>query len=211
MNLSAPIATVIPGAFGVVIEQLAMTETEYTRAGLAKRCAGRVGKSRVYELLEEMTASGLVIKRELEEAKFYSLNRAHILAGPILQLAATREIFLDRVRQELAAWSPAPEAAYLFGSVARGSSSLGSDVDVLLVRSDSIAEADEHWNRQRFDLELAIERWTGNAAHIVEYSESQWRELIAQGQALTVEIFESSLILFGNSEMRDNEVAQANG
>ena len=197
MNLSFPIATVIPGAFGVVIDQLAVSDTEYTRSGLAKKVAGKVGKSRVYELLEELTASGLVIERQLEGSKVYSLNREHLLAAPVLQLAATRGMFLERLRKTLSEWSPKPEAAYLFGSVARGSSSSQSDVDILAIRPDQVLDGDEHWLRQLFDLEISIERWTGNNAHVLDYSESQWRELIKQRQALTIEILSEAVTISG--------------
>lgn len=197
MNLSFPIATVIPGAFGVVIDQLAMSDTEYTRSGLAKKVAGKVGKSRVYELLEELTASGLVIERQLEGSKVYSLNREHLLAAPVLQLAATREMFLERLKKTLSEWSPQPTAAYLFGSVARGSSSAQSDVDILVIRPEQVVDGDEHWLRQVFDLEISVERWTGNNAHILDYSESQWRELLAQRQALALEILSEAVTISG--------------
>lgn len=197
MNLSFPIATVIPGAFGVVIDQLAMSETEYTRSGLAKKVAGKIGKSRVYELLEELTASGLVIERQLEGSKVYSLNREHLLAAPVLQLAATRGLFLERLQKTLSEWSPKPIAAYLFGSVARGSSSVQSDVDILVIRSDKVVGGDENWLRQVFDLELTVERWTGNNAHILDYSEKQWRELIFQQQSLAIEILSEAVTILG--------------
>lgn len=197
MNLSFPLASVIPGAFGVVVDQLAMSETEYTRSGLAKRVAGRVGKSRVYELLEELTASGLVIERQVEGFKVYSLNRDHLLTAPLLQLVRTRETFLRRLNLTLSEWAPSPAAGYLFGSVARGSSTSESDVDILIIRPDEVADGDEHWLRQRFDLEIAVERWTGNPAQILDYSASQWRELVAQRQALAEEILNEAVTILG--------------
>lgn len=206
MNLATPIAHVIPGALGIVLDQLAMSETEYTRSGLAKRVAGKVGKSRVYELLEELTESGLVLERQLEGPKLYSLNRSHLLAGPVLQLAKTRETLINRLGNSFSEWSPKPIASYIFGSVARGSSSSKSDIDILLIRPDEILQGEDNWLRQRFDIEIAIEQWTGNSAHILDYSESEWKTLVAAKQALTLEVFSDAVTLFGPSigELNDH-------
>jgi|AntAceMinimDraft_12_1070368.scaffolds.fasta_scaffold27138_2 hypothetical protein len=98
--------------------------------------------------------------------------------------------------EELAQWRPQASSAYLYGSVAKGTSSNTSDVDILIIRPDHVAVDDRSWERQIFALEVASPKWTGNQAAITEHSESEWDLLGKQRYNLVTQIESSGLKLF---------------
>lgn len=56
--------------------------------------------------------------------------------------------------------------AWLFGSAARGDGSETSDIDIAVVRADSVDPDDADWSSQLVELSDAVTRWTGNDASV---------------------------------------------
>jgi DNA-binding transcriptional ArsR family regulator len=198
MNLAFPIETAIPSSHGPVLQQLATASHEVTGLQLAELLKGQVGKSRVYQVLEELEGTGLVDLKRVGASKLYSLNREHLVAAPVIELANLRHRFLEKLKTELHTWKPAPAAAFLFGSVAEGTAKINSDVDILLIRPDAVEANNPAWERQVFDFEVSIDRWTGNQAQIIDYSESEWKKLKSQSQNLVGQVRKNGILLFGN-------------
>jgi predicted nucleotidyltransferase len=92
---------------------------------------------------------------------------------------------------------PAPAAAVLFGSFARREGGPESDVDLLLIRPDALAEDDAAWMRQRYDLARQLEWWTGNNAQIVELTSAELDRAVEQGDDLIAAVRRDGYILVG--------------
>lgn len=105
---------------------------------------------------------GLVLAEPAGSATLYRLNREHLLCGPILEMVAARRCLLERLRARLEQWTVPCEHASLFGSVARGDDTAGSDVDVLVVRRLDVEVFDPTWQDQLRSLEEDVLSWTGN-------------------------------------------------
>lgn len=90
-------------------------------------------------------------------ANLYRLNREHLAAAAIDELATLRSRLLAAMRDHLASWRPAPWAAWLFGSTARSDGSAESDLDVLIVRHNRVKDDHPIWAEltERFAADVA--------------------------------------------------------
>jgi len=93
--------------------------------------------NRASEILADLARQGLVDVEHVARSDLYELNREHVLF-PVLHslFAAERDVpeDLERfLRRRLRALVRGVEEAYLFGSVARNESRLGSDIDLAVV------------------------------------------------------------------------------
>lgn len=64
--------------------------------------------------------------------------------------------------------SSRPVHVSVFGSAARADGQVESDIDLLIVRPENLAEDDPHWREQLHRLAERIERWSGNHASLHE-------------------------------------------
>lgn len=201
MDLSHPIESVIPSAHGPVLSVLAGTETPLTGRGVAALLEGRVSTRRVIDVLHELTEAGVVLRDRAGAAYQFRLNREHLAAPAIVMLARLRDALIDAVDGAVATWKSPPVAVWLFGSVARGHAGPTSDVDLLVLRPDSVDETDPTWSAQLSNLEERIVRWSGNRANVVEYADDEFRTLVEVGDPL-VEALERDAITIAGEPAR---------
>ncbi len=110
-------------------------------------------------------------------------------------LAELMDTFLRRLSEALAAWEIPPAYAAVFGSAARGTMSLDSDLDLLLIRPD---EADEtRWDAQVDSLVQAVNGWLGNDTRPLQFAAA---EVLAAGGDLPVlaEVLREGLTVAGD-------------
>ena len=93
---------------------------------------------------------GLFCQVEAGRARVYRLNRDHVAAEPISQLAELRPRLFRRsaARTVRGLAIPPHFTSSVFGSAARGDGDMNSDVDIFLVRPGDVPEDDEEWRRQ---------------------------------------------------------------
>lgn len=169
MRLQQPFRTVAPTLDGDVLLVLARADRALTGRAVEQASGGSHGGIR--RALEHLVAQGVVDREPAGRAYLYRLNRDHLAAPAIEQLASLRLTLLDRLRSAIAAWPVQPAAAVLFGSAARGDMHDGSDLDLLVVRPASTPSDDPDWQAQLAGLARAATRWTGNDARILEVAE----------------------------------------
>jgi predicted nucleotidyltransferase len=174
VDVTHPYAAVSPSLDGEVLHVLAGADLAMTGRQIAL-LTGRTSHSGVLEVLNRLTEHGLVKRVELNHAYLFSLNRDHIAADAVMELAGLKGKLLQAIRHEIGSWSIPPIHASLFGSAARGDGDTSSDIDLLLVRSAAVAPEDPEWQEQLETLEEHIRGWTGNLAAIIQTSESDLR------------------------------------
>jgi predicted nucleotidyltransferase len=157
---------------GSVLAALALADTAFTAAQL-HRVLPQHSEDGIRRVLNRLTGQGIVSADRVGSAYLYRLNRAHLAAEPIIALAKLRTRFLDLIEKMLAAWEPAPVYGAVFGSAARSTMRVDSDIDVLLVRPDSCDRA--KWDDLVVTLAANISEWTGNDARVLEFTESEVR------------------------------------
>ncbi|MFF0266176.1 hypothetical protein [Kribbella sp. NPDC004536] len=172
MDLASPISTVVPSLDGPVLLVLAAAE-EGLSGRQVHKLAGSGSVAGVRLVLQRLAATGLVHADDLGNSLLYRLNRKHLLAPVVEQLANLRRTLLTRLADEIGLWSVAPVHASVYGAIARGDGDLDSDLDLLLIRPDDCDLEDARWTAQVGRLMQSVVDLTGNAAHIFELSHSE--------------------------------------
>lgn len=107
-------------------------------------------------------------------------------------IARARESVIDELGRTAAALDPAPVSVIVFGSFARGDAHADSDIDVVVVRPETVAEDDDRWCRALEEWHSKAERLTGNPVEILKVAEHEigdrlrgravvWRDVVRDG------------------------------
>lgn len=168
MDFVRPIEAVIPGAQGRILAVLVETTAPLNLRTLA-RLAG-VSPAQASRVMPGLVDLGIVERYEVPPSSQFLLARSNVAAQAVIELARSRERSAEGIGHAAAAMATPPESVIIFGSFARGEADVDSDVDVIVVRPDSIDEDDEDWA-------TALESWrndaraiTGNSVEVVEVS-----------------------------------------
>lgn len=171
MLLQSPLSAVTAAVDGDVLAALAGANDSFTLSRLQHMIPhrSREGLRRALLRLEEQ---GIVDRHVAGTTHTYSLNREHLAAPAILELASSRARLLERLREALQAWSPPPVYAAVFGSAARGTMRPSSDIDLFLVHP---GDDDLSWHADLDALSDSARRWTGNAVNTLVMSSEEIR------------------------------------
>lgn len=159
VELNRPFALITTSLDGDVLTVLARADATFT-TGQVHRLVPSASQQGIRNSLQRLTEQGIVLADRVGNAYAYRLNREHLAAGHVLGVANLMSTFLARLTAELGAWDPAPAYAAVFGSAARGTMTVGSDIDVLLIRPDGADQ--DAWDDQSEVLATRATRWTGN-------------------------------------------------
>ena len=195
MDWNAPYRSVATGVRGDVLAVLALGAEPMTGREIARRAHASQQAART--VLDDLERQGIVVVRAVPPSYLYEINREHVAAAIIEDLVRLRELALDRIRERVSTWSPPPVNVTVFGSVARGDATTTSDLDLLVVRSDTSPSGFTYWDADVPDLADAVRRWCGNPAQVLEYSEREVRERSAGRDRLLAGIRREGRTLFG--------------
>ena len=123
----------------------------------------------VRKVLNRLVEQGIVSADQAGRTLTYRLNRDHLAAAPIIELAHLDDALIERIRTAVATWDQAPLLVMLFGSAATGQMRVDSDIDVFVVGNEPSDDSDR-WRAQISELELDITKWTGNDARVLAYT-----------------------------------------
>ncbi len=168
MLLHRPLLTVTPTIDGDVLRLLARAEAAFT-APKVQRLLERHSVPGVRKVLNRLVEQGIVNADQAGRTFTYRLNRDHLAAAPIIELAHLDDALVERIRTAVASWDQAPLLIMLFGSAATGRMRVDSDIDVFVV-GNKRSDATDRWRAQISELELDITKWTGNDARVLAYT-----------------------------------------
>lgn len=167
MDLGRPLSAITPTLDGDVLAVLASKDAAFT-TGELHRVLPRPSVEGIRKVLMRLVKQGIVLSDRVGNAFVYRLNRDHLAAEHIIRLAQIQSTFLHRIEERLNSWEIPPVYGAMFGSAARGSMTVESDVDLLLIRPD---DADNDlWETQVSDLVADMTRWVGNDTRPLEFS-----------------------------------------
>lgn len=158
MLLHSPLATVTPTVDGDVLAALAGAEDWFTIARLHVLIPGR-SREGLRKALGRLAEQGVVDVLIAGTTRSYQLNREHLAAPAIIALTSMKAELLDRLRDHLGQWRPAPAFAGVFGSAATSTMSTSSDIDLFLLHPGANSS---DWDDAVDDLTARARRWTGN-------------------------------------------------
>lgn len=122
----------------------------------------------------------------------YVLNREHIAAPVIEQLATLHGELVERIRGSLQEWDGEVLLAGMFGSTARRDGDERSDVDLLVV-SDSPS-----LDHLVDTLAERIVRWTGNDAQVIAIPVAELQRLRRAGETIVDEWERDLIVVLGD-------------
>jgi hypothetical protein len=155
--------------------------------------------SGVLKVLDRLSEQGLVKRVELNRTHLYSMNREHLAAPAVEILMDMRNSLIDRMRTLTGEWRVPATHLSLFGSAARGDGDVESDIDLFVVRGDSLADTNPLWGQQVQDLRTSAERWTGNSTSVIEVSDTRLAGLAAEGALVLGELLRDGVLIAGRS------------
>jgi predicted nucleotidyltransferase len=186
VNLSRPTDAILTSVDAGVLRVCAGTTAPLTGREIA-RITGH-SHTRVRAILNRMADEGLLDVVVAGRSYLYTLNRDHVAAPVAVALLDLRGELVSRIRDHIEAWEVEPVSAVLFGSAARGDGGVDSDIDVLIVRPDDVAQDDEPWADDVADLRDRIERWSGNDAAIIEVSRTEFSAMVRRSAPVVDEL-----------------------
>jgi predicted nucleotidyltransferase len=164
MQLQSPMKVITPTVDGDVLTVLARAEQQFTIPTLASIIQSRSPEG-IRQAMSRLVEQGIVHQQSIGRARVYALNREHLAAAAIVELADLSRILSRRIRAAIESWSEPPVYAALFGSAARGEMLPGSDIDLFILRDRPLTPL---WDMQVAQLLEDITKWTGNDAQVFE-------------------------------------------
>ena len=205
MDLSKPATAVVPSADADVLTVVAGTTRALTGREI-QRLSGRSLQA-VQNILKRMVAHGLLEVLEAGSAQLYRLNRDHVAADAAVALLDLRGRLFERIRQQLKQWPMPPAAAAVFGSAARGDGAPASDIDVLVVRPETVDETDRLWAGAVDDLARSILSGSGNRASIIQVTPAQISDMMHRNEPIVASLRRDSVLLTDTSPLTTPERA----
>lgn len=192
MDLGSPIRSIAPGLDSAVLHVLAGTESGLSASQIAL-LAPRGTRVGLLPVLHRLIEHGLVLADPANRGSLYRLNRAHVLAEPVLMASRSRAAILDRLHDALAELQPGPVHASVFGSFARGEAGPDSDIDLLVV----LPTATDTWVSAAQALEDQVLAWTGNRLELVMLTERRLCEVVEAGEPIIASWLEDAVAVHG--------------
>lgn len=173
MDLVRPLAVLTPTLDGDVLARLALADAAFT-PGQLQRLIPSASVDGIRRALKRLTGQGIVEAVPVGNAAItYGLNRDHVAAGAVVELANLWGTTLDRITAALREWEIPAVYAAVFGSWARHEARADSDLDLFVVRPDDAS--DDTWAAQIDKIEHRMTRWTGNDARGLVLTETHVR------------------------------------
>lgn len=202
MRGTSPMSSVVPGVAGEVLTVLARTTRPLTGRQIASLVEASASQSGVSRVLRELGARGIVHHQPAGSAHLYTLNREHLAAPAIVELASLRQRLVDRIAEQAGRWELPAEAVWLFGSTVREQDGPGSDVDVVVLRAPAVDEDDPAWEDQLSRLTEGVHAWTGSPADLVEHDRASLGVLVTSGDRFVDELRRDAVTVTGSDVRR---------
>jgi len=152
----------------------------------------------VQKALSRLVEQGIVLADVHPSATFFTLNRDHLAARPVIELTQLATTLVERLAGFIQAWEVQPQHAYLFGSAARQDGDTSSDIDILLVHAGGPKKPTMAWAQQVDDLATKIRQWTGNDVGILDISDLDLDRMQVNKEAILDSWHRDGILLAGD-------------
>lgn len=153
------------------------------------------GSGAVQRELAKLAKSGLVTMQRVGNQKHYQANPAAPIHDELVGIVRKTVGLAEPLREALAPLASRIDAAFVYGSVAKGSDHAGSDIDLMLV-SDDLAYADV-----MLALHPLIER-LGREINPTLYTRKELQRRLLDGNAFATRVLDQpQLWLIGDKDV----------
>jgi predicted nucleotidyltransferase len=161
---------------------------------------GMTGRGALQRELERMTSAGLITMTPIGRQKHYQANRNSPVFQEVRGIVRKTFGLADVLRSALALSSPPVRAAFIYGSVAKGTDSATSDIDVMVV-------ADGMTYSSLFELFSAAEDMLGRKVNPTLYTVEDFaKKRCGDNHFITRVIDQPKIILIGD----ENDICSGN-
>ncbi len=195
MDFVHPVQAVIPGTQGRVLAVLAESTAELNLRTVARLAS--VSPAQASRVLPGLVELGLVDRREVPPSSLFRLNRQHIAAQAVIELARSHDIALERIATAARNLQVPPASLIIFGSFARREADRHSDIDALIVRPDGVDEDDETWAAGLEQWREVVRSVTGNPVEVIETDRAEATEKLAGRQPVWRDIASDGIVVYG--------------
>ena len=163
------------------------------------------GIGAVHRELATLEAAGLVTAIRVGNQKHYQANRASPIFKELRGIVVKTFGVADVLREALAPLAVKIRAAFIYGSVAKGSDTAASDVDLMVV-SDEVSYSD------LFALAAEAERRLGRKVNPTVYTPAELRQKLAAKNAFATRVLERPKVFVIGSEndLRESRKSRKN-
>lgn len=160
-----------PSVQRVLTATLSHPERTYTLEELLSFAA--TGRGNTQQQIERLLAAG-VLKEEPRRGRQRSIkaNTEYFLYPELSSIVRKSFGLAEPLKQALRPFAHSIQEAFVFGSVARGTDTQRSDIDLAVVGTSSLLELSEAVHH--------LEQELGRAIHLSLYDPDEWRELVAR-------------------------------
>jgi predicted nucleotidyltransferase len=151
------------------------------------------GIGAVQRELAALEAAGLLTATRVGKQKHYQANRNSPIFEELRGIIVKTFGVADVLRDALAPLAPAIQAAFIYGSIAKGSDTSSSDVDLMVV-ADKLSYPD------LFAAAAEAERRLGRKVNPTIYSSAELGRKLQQGVAFVARVLEQPKIFLIGSE-----------
>lgn len=137
--------------------------------------------------LSRLHEAGLLDREQVGNQLRYSANRSHQIYPELAGILRKTVGIADVVLEALAPLADSIELSFIYGSVARGSETVGSDVDLLIVGSVEFGDA--------IDVLHGVEKKVGREVNAKVYSRREWSAKLKSADAFAAEILRGPKIM----------------
>ena len=190
-----PIEAIMPGAQGRVLAVLAETTAELNLRTIA-RLAG-VSVAQASRVLPGLVELGVVERREVPPSSQFRLLPDHVVSRALLDIARSSDTVLAEIGRLAGALPRPPDRVVVFGSLARGEAGRDSDIDVVVVRPDTIGEDDDLWAESIETWRRDIARLAGNPVEVPEVSAAEAAQKSTDRSELWADIRRDGRVVYG--------------
>lgn len=180
MEFSRAGAELLGGTEAAALRVLARVHEPVSGREIARRAATSPSSTR--RVLERLQQAGLVHARVSSHAVLYTANREHVLWGGVQALLTGPARLEEELGRFVADRTREGATLAVFGSVARDEATAASDIDLVLVLPDDIADSDRESLVD--DLTELIERRSGNPAQVLSFTRGQLRNMVVHRDPL---------------------------
>lgn len=193
MKFQKPLQVVTPTLDGDVLYVLVRANAWFTAPQITDLIGDRSTEG-VRRVLLRLVEQGIVERENSGPIYRFRANRNHLAFEPVRSLAVQWETFLARLGDALSFWSDVPVYGAVFGSAARRTMGLSSDIDIFLVKNgdDQIDE----WHQHVADLESRVSEWTGNDARVLWMSTSEVR--VRAAEPILASVARDGIVVIGD-------------